>query len=56
MPTEIDNKKDNPVLNNPYEEPKYHYRTDPINGYLDYTTILEGRRPFGYAASINPHP
>ena len=56
MPIEIAYKSDNPVLNNPYEEPKYYYKTDPLSGYLDYTTIIEGRRPFGYSASINPHP
>ena len=56
MPIELPYKSDNPVLNNPYEEPRFYYKTDPINGYLDYTTIIEGRRPFGYAANINPHP
>ena len=56
MPTEFAYKSDNPVLNNPYEEPKYYYKTDPLSGYLDYTTIIDGRRPFGYAANINPQP
>lgn len=36
---------DNPILNNPYEEPRYHYNVD-INGNLDYGSILEGRRPY----------
>ena len=35
---------DNPILNNPYEEPRFHYNVD-INGNLDYGSILEGRRP-----------
>ena len=56
MSTEIPYKSDNPVLNNPYEEPKYYYRTDPVNGYLDYTTVIEGRRPFGYTTNITPQP
>ena len=56
MSKEIAYKSDNPVLNNPYEEPKFYYRTDPVNGYLDYTTVVEGRRPFGYATNINPRP
>jgi len=36
---------DNPILNNPYEEPKRHYATDD-NGELDYSTVVEGRRIF----------
>ncbi len=35
----------NPILNNPYEEPKKHYATDP-NGDLDYADIRKGRRVF----------
>lgn len=34
-----------PILNNPYEEPRRHYWTNP-EGELDYTRVLEGRRPF----------
>ena len=56
MAKEIAYKCDNPVLNNPYEEPRFYYKTDPKNGYLDYTTVIEGRRPFGYATNINPRP
>ena len=44
---------DNPVLNNPYEEPKYYYDTD-MNGNIDYQTIINGRRPFGYDVNIVP--
>ena len=36
---------DNPILNNPYEEPRYHYNAD-IDGNLDYSQRLEGRRPY----------
>ena len=36
---------DNPILNNPYEMPRFHYNVD-INGNLDYGSILEGRRPY----------
>lgn len=44
---------DNPVLNNPYEEPQYYYDTD-MNGNIDYATIINGRRPFGYDVNIVP--
>ena len=44
---------DNPVLNNPYEEPRYYYDTD-MNGNIDYATIIDGRRPFGYDVNIVP--
>lgn len=36
---------DNPILNNPYEEPKLHYATDP-DGNLNYSDIRKGRRIF----------
>lgn len=36
-------------MNNPYEEPKWHYDTT-LEGNLDYSKILEGRRP--YAANL----
>jgi type III restriction enzyme len=35
----------NPILNNPYEEPKYYYGTD-LDGRLDYEDRRKGRRPF----------
>lgn len=44
----------NPILNNPYEEPKYYYDTD-LSGNIDYRTIKEGRRPFGYDVNIVPN-
>lgn len=40
----------NPILNGPYSEPKFHYRT-LAGGALDYTAIEKGRRPFD--ANIN---
>jgi len=36
---------DNPILNNPYEEPRLHYAT-ALTGELDYTRVLPGRRIF----------
>ena len=45
---------DNPVLNNPYEEPRYYYDTD-LNGNIDYSTVINGRRPFGYDVNIVPN-
>ena len=44
---------ENPVLNNPYEEPLYYYDTD-MNGNIDYQTVIQGRRPFGYDVNIVP--
>ena len=44
---------DNPVLNNPYEEPKYYYDTD-MNGNIDYSKVINGRRPYGYDVNIVP--
>jgi type III restriction enzyme len=38
-------KADNPILNNPYKEPKWHYATDS-NGDLDYADVRKGRRLF----------
>ncbi len=45
---------DNPVLNNPYEEPKFYYDTD-MNGNIDYQTVISGRRSFGYDVNIVPN-
>ena len=50
----MQSNNDNPVLNNPYEEPRYYYDTD-IEGNIDYNTIVEGRRPFGYDVNIVPN-
>lgn len=38
-------ENDNPILNNPYEEPKLHYATSQ-DGSLDYSDIRKGRRIF----------
>ena len=36
---------DNPILNNPFEEPRFHYATN-LKGELDYDQVVSGRRPF----------
>lgn len=54
MPETIKYTSDNPVLNNPYDEPRYYYNTD-LNGNIDYTTVKEGRRPYGYDINIVPN-
>lgn len=46
-------KNISPILNNPYDEPKWHYDTT-LEGNLDYSKILEGRRP--YAANLTVMP
>jgi type III restriction enzyme len=38
-------EENNPILNNPYEEPKLHYNTDS-EGNLNYEDIRKGRRFF----------
>jgi type III restriction enzyme len=38
-------QSDNPILNNPYKEPLYHYATD-TDGSLNYADIRSGRRIF----------
>ncbi len=35
----------NPILNNPYEEPFWHYATN-FQGELDYSRPVRGRRVF----------
>lgn len=35
----------NPILNNPYEEPRRHYATSP-SGELNYDDVRSERRPF----------
>lgn len=47
-----DNEK-NPILNNPYEEPAWHYDTD-LDGNLDYGRVLPGRRPYTSQIGIQP--
>ena len=44
---------DNPVLNNPYEEPRYCYDSD-ANGNINYEKVISGRRPYGYDINIVP--
>lgn len=36
---------ENPILNNPYEEPQLHYATN-LDGELDYEDVVQGRRLF----------
>jgi type III restriction enzyme len=36
---------DNPILNNPYDEPVSHYDTS-LDGSLDYSKVVQGRRIF----------
>lgn len=43
-----------PILNNPYTEPLLHYSTD-LDGNLDYSKILEGRRPYSAKIGISPN-
>ena len=47
-----DNSK-SPILNNPYEEPRLYYDTD-MDGNLDYSHVVDGRRPFTTAIDIVP--
>ena len=42
-----------PILNNPYLEPQFHYDAD-LDGNLDYTKILPGRREYASDISIAP--
>jgi type III restriction enzyme len=44
----------NPILNNPYEEPQLHYFTN-LNGELNYENIENGRRPFDPNIYSIPH-
>jgi type III restriction enzyme len=43
----------NPILNNPYEEPRYHYNTD-LKGDLNYEDVREGRRIFSPDVNVIP--
>ncbi|MGA2762983.1 MAG: DEAD/DEAH box helicase family protein [Spirochaetia bacterium] len=38
-------ENESPILNSPYEEPRAYYSTNEA-GELDYTKVIEGRRPF----------
>ena len=43
-----------PILNNPYEEPRWHYDAD-LDGNLDYDHVLKGRRPYSATIGISPN-
>ena len=49
----ISNDSISPILNNPYEEPKWHYDVT-LDGNLDYSKILEGRRPYSAHLTVMP--
>lgn len=44
----------NPILNNPYEAPAWHYATDPKDGSLNYTDKREGRRVYTRERQVIP--
>ena len=44
----------NPILNNPYDDPKFHYQTD-VDGNLDHEDIQKARRPFVAVAPPQPN-
>lgn len=46
---------ENPILNNPYEEPRFHYATN-LQGELDYSRIETGRRYFTGSIQSIPVP
>ncbi|MDG1736102.1 MAG: hypothetical protein P8H94_09665, partial [Crocinitomicaceae bacterium] len=43
----------NPILNSPYDEPKFHYNTN-LSGELDYEQIEKGRRVFKPDQNVIP--
>ena len=43
-----------PILNNPYDEPRWHYAAD-LDGNLDYNNVLDGRRPYSASIGIAPN-
>jgi type III restriction enzyme len=43
----------NPILNSPYDEPKWYYSTN-LDGTLNYEEIMPGRRPFSPEAPSIP--
>jgi hypothetical protein len=44
----------NPILNNPYKPPKYHYAVDPKDGSLNYNDIRPGRAIFTRGNQVIP--
>ena len=45
----------NPILNNPYREPEWHYATN-LEGELDYEKPVKGRRMFTGIVQTVPVP
>ena len=54
MQPKSDKDEKSPILNNPYEEPRLHYDTD-ADGNLDYSRIVQGRRPYTSNIDIMPN-
>ncbi len=50
---ESPNTNISPILNNPYEEPKWHYDVT-LDGNLDYSKIVVGRRPYTANLTVTP--
>lgn len=48
------NTNKSPILNNPHEEPKWHYDAT-LEGNLDYSKVLEGRRPYSANLTVMPN-
>lgn len=44
----------NPILNNPYSIPQFHYATNPSDGSLNYNDIRKGRRIFSSRNQVIP--
>ena len=44
----------NPILNNPYRPPKYHYAVDPKDGSLNYNDVRPGRAIFTKGKQVIP--
>lgn len=44
---------ENPILNNPYDEPTKHYDHDE-NGQILYSSIIDGRRDYNPSLNIAP--
>jgi type III restriction enzyme len=53
MDTPAPRLPDNPILNNPYQEPAWHYATD-LQGNLDYARVEAGRRLFVPEVQVVP--
>src|SRR5256885_822587 len=53
--TNTASSSENPILNNPYEEPLFHYATS-LEGELDYSKIEKARRIFAGSVQTIPLP